>query len=51
MSFLARAFSQVVARSATTTTTFLLKPGHARSLALRSASTESSKQSNQLKIL
>jgi len=50
MSFLARAFSQVVARSATTTT-FLLKPGHTRSLALRSASTESSKQSNQLKIL
>jgi len=48
MSFLARTFSQVIARSATTTT-FLLKPHHTRSLALRSASTESSQQSNKLK--
>jgi hypothetical protein len=46
MSFLTRAFSQVIARSIATTTTFLLKPGHARLLTLRSASTESSKESN-----
>jgi hypothetical protein len=38
MSFLTRTFSQVIARSATTTT-LLLKPGHARSLTLLSAST------------
>ncbi|CAF0743231.1 unnamed protein product [Rotaria sordida] len=44
MSFLAKTFSQVLTRSATTTT-LLLKPSHATSLALRLASTEPSKQS------
>ncbi|CAF1100857.1 unnamed protein product [Rotaria sp. Silwood1] len=44
MSFLARTFSQVL-KSSATTTTLLLKPNHATSLALRLASTESCQQS------
>ncbi|CAF2870335.1 unnamed protein product [Rotaria sp. Silwood2] len=44
MSFLARTFSQVLTRSAVTTTR-LLKPNHTTSLALRLASTESCQQS------
>jgi hypothetical protein len=47
MSFLARTFSQVIARSARTTA-LLLKPSQTTSSALRLASTEPSQQSNEL---
>ncbi len=50
MSFLARTFSQIIARSGTTTTTaLLLKPRQPTSFTLRLASTPSSQQSNKLK--
>jgi hypothetical protein len=50
MSFLARTFSQIIARSGTTTTTaLLLKPRQPTSFTLRLASTQPSQQSNKLK--
>lgn len=51
MSFLTRAFSQVLARSATATKSLLGTPSHVTSWAFRCSSTEAAKQCGKLQYL